>query len=175
MQIEVKDRMHQIRADCAERSGIQRHRVAGQAMRQSNPFRPQPAGIDPPITQVQHEKDHKSSRADYSIIAEKLKVIVVHVDRIALHLFRTEFAAVKLVGAASGAEQRIQFPLLDGGPPEIETHVFIIENVFRSFAQVVALVDQQSSCSQRQHRCGQSRTANPDQQTRAGCAQDRNA
>jgi hypothetical protein len=74
------------------------------------------------------EEQTEGGDAEHAVFAKKMEVIVVDNDRIGLHAWNAEFASVKAVGGAAGPDEGLQFPLRNGGTPQIETGLIGSDN-----------------------------------------------
>src|SRR4051812_28106866 len=97
-------------------------------------------GIDPAAPPMRGKEWNKKNSSQKSVVAQQLEIVVMHVNRIGLDRFPSKLPAVKLIRLAAGSENRIHFPLVERRLPQLEPHIFLINDSSRAVGQKIAFL-----------------------------------
>jgi hypothetical protein len=89
---------------------------------------------------MESKEDKKAQRTERAVLGQKMKIIIMHFDRIALHAIGAELAAIKKISARACAHEGLDFPLLERGLPEIDANIGVIGNILRAAAEQITLL-----------------------------------
>src|ERR1700737_568933 len=115
VKIEIENGMDRVSGNRTKRSHVQRHRVAEEKGGNGHAFRTKTLKAFPTAATMESKEDKKAERTEHAVLGQKMKIIIMHFHRIALHAIGAELAAIKKISACACAHEGLDFPLLERG------------------------------------------------------------
>src|SRR5438105_3492327 len=143
--------MNRVGGNGTKRSNVQRHRVAREKGGNGHAFRTKTLKAFPTVAAMESKEDKKAERTERAVLGQKMKIIIMHFHRIALHAIGAELAAIKKISARACAHEGLDFPLLERGLPEIDANIGVIGNILRAAAEQIALLHKENQRGRDQH------------------------